>query len=83
VAPTRQRRKIAGADGLFAIDTKTNSVWGSADTPFPLPRNIALTPNGKKIYVTHSGATADKVSVYTATRDYLLGLAQPVYGIHS
>lgn len=54
-----------GTDGLFAISTRTNAVLGSTDTPFPVPHNVALIPNGRKIYVTHSGATADKVSVYT------------------
>lgn len=57
-----------GTNGLFAIDTKTNTVIGTpVDTPFPVPHNIALTPNGNKIYVTHSGGTADTVTVYTAT----------------
>lgn len=56
-----------GVDGLFAIDTRTNTVLGEpVDTPYPVPHNIALTRNGKKIYITHSGATADKVTVYTA-----------------
>ena len=53
-----------GADGLVAISTLLNTVIGIADTPFPVPHNIVLTPDGRKIYVTHSGATADKVSVY-------------------
>jgi DNA-binding beta-propeller fold protein YncE len=53
-----------GTDGLVAIDTRTNTVSGSWDTPFSVPHNIALTPNGKKIYVTHSGATADHVSIF-------------------
>ena len=57
-----------GLGGLVAIDTRRNVVIGEADTPFAVPHNIALTPNGKKIYVTHSGATADKVTVYTASR---------------
>ncbi len=57
-----------GVDGLFTIDTQTNSVTGDpVNTPFSVPHNIALTPNGNKIYVTHSGATADTVTVYTAT----------------
>ena len=34
------------------------------DAPYTVPHNIALTPNGRKIYVTHSGAANDKVSVY-------------------
>ena len=53
-----------GTDGLFAIDTRRNRVIGSSDTPFAVPHNIALTPSAKKLYVTHSGATSDKVSVY-------------------
>ena len=39
------------------------------DAPFAVPHNIALTPDGSKLYVTHSGATADKVSVYTVGAD--------------
>lgn len=59
-----------GAQGLFAIDTKLNTVIGNAvNTPFPVPHNIALTLNGRKLYVTHSGATADKVSIYDIDSD--------------
>jgi len=55
-----------GVNGIYAIDTKTNAVIGNAvDAPFPVPHNIALTLNGHKLYITHSGATANKVSVYT------------------
>lgn len=54
-----------GTDGLFAIDTATNTVIDAIDTPFAVPHNIALTPNSRKIYVTHSGGTADKVSIHT------------------
>ena len=58
-----------GMGGLVSIDTKTNEVLGlPVDTPFPVPHNIALTTRGDKIYVTHSGATADKVSIYTASK---------------
>lgn len=53
-----------GADALWVIDTSTNTVAGApVATPFPVPHNIALTPNGKKIFVTHSGPN-DKVSVF-------------------
>ena len=56
-----------GGGGLIAIDTRTNTILGEpVDTPYPVPHNIALTPNGKKIFITHSGATADKVTVYGA-----------------
>ncbi len=52
-----------GADGLYAIDLRTNTVIGAADTPYPTPHNVVAA--GKKLYVTHSGATADRVSVYS------------------
>jgi YVTN family beta-propeller protein len=55
-----------GPAGLYTIDTRTNTVIGQpTDTPYPVPHNIALTPNSHKLYVTHSGATADKVTIYT------------------
>jgi len=54
-----------GTDGLFAIDTDTNTVIGDpVDTPFAVPHNLALTTNGQRLFVTHSGATSDKVSFY-------------------
>jgi hypothetical protein len=54
---------------LFAIDTRTNSLIGDpVDTPYPVPHNIALTRNGRKLFVTHSGAAADKVTIYTVSR---------------
>lgn len=57
-----------GNSGLWAIDVRTNQVLGNVDTPYAVPHNIALTPNGKKIYVTHSGGSSNKVSVYTVSR---------------
>ena len=45
---------------------KSNTVIGTADTPYPTPHNI--TAAGNKLYVTHSGLTADKVSIYSASR---------------
>jgi len=53
-----------GTDGLFAIGTKRNKVIGSSDTPYPVPHNIALIPSSKKLYLTHSGSTSNKVTVY-------------------
>ena len=52
-----------GTDGLFAIDTKTNTVIGSANTPYTVPHNIVVIKN-KKLFLTHSGASADKVTIY-------------------
>jgi YVTN family beta-propeller protein len=60
-----------GVVGLIAIDTDTNTVLGAIDTGVPpilTPHNIALTPNGRKLYVTHSGAAANQVTVYTASK---------------
>jgi YVTN family beta-propeller protein len=54
-----------GTDGLFAIGTRNNSLIGTSNTPYAVPHNIALTPNSKKLYLTHSGGTSDKVTVYT------------------
>ena len=53
-----------GTDGVFEIDTQTNAVLDFWDTPEAVPHNITSTPNGKKLYVTHSGAFSDVVSVY-------------------
>lgn len=64
-----------GNDGLWTIDTGSNTVVGAPlDTPFTGPHNIALTPDrgvffpndrgDRKLYLTHSGATASKVTVY-------------------
>ena len=55
-----------GIDGLFAIDTRTNSVLGSSDTPFAVPHNLVVTKNDK-LFLTHSGATSDKVTIYTVS----------------
>lgn len=55
-----------GSDALFAIDTKTNTVIGSADTPYAIPHNLVVTKNDK-LFVTHSGGTSDKVTIYDVT----------------
>jgi DNA-binding beta-propeller fold protein YncE len=60
-----------GVAGLVTIDTNTNTVLGTTNTgapPIGTPHNIAVTPNGKKLYVTHSGATANTVTVYATTK---------------
>ena len=52
-----------GTDGLFVIDTRMQTVIDSVNTPFGVPHNIVATRN--KIYLTHSGGTSDKVTVWT------------------
>jgi len=58
-----------GPNGLFAIDTNKNTVIDSADTPYPVPHNIVVTKNNKKLFLTHSGGTADKVTIYDVSVD--------------
>jgi len=57
-----------GTGGLVAIDMKTNTVIGTTDTPFPVPHNIATNINGRKLYITHSGGSSNKVTVYEIIR---------------
>jgi DNA-binding beta-propeller fold protein YncE len=55
-----------GSGGLIGIDTTSDTViTPTTDTPYPVPHNIALTPDGHTIYVTHSGPTSDKVTIYS------------------
>ena len=57
-----------GAQALWTIDVQTGAVVGEpVDAPYSVPHNIALTPSGTKLYLTHSGPN-DKVTVYRATQ---------------
>ena len=56
-----------GTDGLAAIDTATQLLLGSTNTPFAVPHNVAVSDDQTKLFVTHSGATSDKVTVYDIT----------------
>lgn len=50
---------------LGVINTSSNSLVGSGTgTPFPVPHNIALNRTDDKLFLTHSGATADQLSIY-------------------
>jgi YVTN family beta-propeller protein len=53
-----------GSNGLYVIKTRNNQVIGSTNTPYAVPHNVAVTPSSKKLYLTHSGGTSDKVTVY-------------------
>jgi DNA-binding beta-propeller fold protein YncE len=58
-----------GAQALWTINTRINEVVGEpVDAPYSVPHNIALTPSGRKLYVTHSGPN-DKVTVYRVRRN--------------
>jgi YVTN family beta-propeller protein len=56
-----------GTDAVFALDAATRSIIGAADTSFPVPHNLAVSPSGRQLFVTHSGATSDKVSICSMT----------------
>ena len=56
-----------GTNGLFAIDTKTNTIIGPTDTPYAVPHNIVVTKNDK-LFLTHSGSS-DKVTIYAVSTD--------------
>jgi YVTN family beta-propeller protein len=54
-----------GVNALYTISTDTNTLVGDpVDSPYPVPHNIAIAPNRKQLFVTHSGASSDKVTVY-------------------
>lgn len=53
-----------GTNGLITIDTATNTVLDMDNTDFATPHNIALSPANDLLYVTHSGGTADQVSIF-------------------
>jgi DNA-binding beta-propeller fold protein YncE len=56
-----------GNDALWVIDTLTNSVVGDpVDSTYDVPHNIALSPDGRSIYVTHSGLNG-KVTIYAVS----------------
>ncbi|NNF65745.1 MAG: hypothetical protein HKN07_15985 [Acidimicrobiia bacterium] len=57
-----------GVDGLWAIDTKTNTVLGSVDTAYAVPHNVVTTPNNL-VFVTHSGGESDKVTIFSVSKD--------------
>lgn len=48
------------------LRTSNNNILSMPLTsPFAIPHNIAVNRSGSKIFVTHSGAAADKLSIYT------------------
>jgi DNA-binding beta-propeller fold protein YncE len=56
-----------GANALYAIDTATLTTAGPGtpdNTNFPTPHNIALSPDNLRLYLTHSGPAATKVSIF-------------------
>jgi DNA-binding beta-propeller fold protein YncE len=59
-----------GEDALWVINTRTlEIVGGPIDAPYTVPHNIVLTPNGRKLYLTHSGPN-DKVTIYATSNGH-------------
>jgi len=57
-----------GAGGIYTVDTRHDRILGGpVDTPHPVPHNIALSDDGRSLFVTHSGPEADKVTFYRLT----------------
>lgn len=52
-----------GQRAVFAVDTRNRTIEAVADTGFTTPHNVALTSDGRMLYVTHSGAN-DRVSAF-------------------
>lgn len=51
---------------LGTFDTANNMQIGSpTDTPFPTAHNLTVNASEDKLFVTHSGGTADQLSIYT------------------
>lgn len=50
---------------LATIDNQANSLLGTPlTTPFPTAHNLAVNSDDSKMFVTHSGGTNDKVTIY-------------------
>ncbi|MGE3182517.1 MAG: beta-propeller fold lactonase family protein [Phycisphaerae bacterium] len=56
-----------GTDAVFAIDTASDTVLSVVDTTFGGVHNLALSPDGTRLFVTHSGATSAQVSILDAS----------------
>jgi len=57
-----------GTSALYTIGTRRNAVAGGpVDTPYPVAHNLVAAPGGELLFVTHSGGTSDKVTVFRLT----------------
>jgi len=63
-----------GTAGLVSIDTATLTIHDSVDAPYSIPHNVITTPDQTRLYLTHSGGSNNKVSIYDVSDP-----ASPVY----
>ncbi len=52
-----------GDSAVFSLDRRLAGVRDTVDTEFATPHNLAVDERDRQLFVTHSGATADRVSV--------------------
>jgi hypothetical protein len=57
-----------GVDAIWELDRRLTEVVDVVDTPVPIPHNLTVDRD-RHAYVTHSGATADSVSVIDLDQD--------------
>lgn len=56
-----------GTDAVWELNQRLTKTRGISDTPHPTPHNLTVDRN-RQAWVTHSGATADKVSIIDLER---------------
>ncbi len=52
-----------GESAVFSLDRRLRGIHETADTEFATPHNLAVDERDRRLFVTHSGATADRVTV--------------------
>lgn len=62
-----------GTNAVSELNSRLTTVRDTVDTEFPVPHNITVD-NRRQMYVTHSGGTANTVSVIALGRD---GFGEP------
>ncbi|MFK7770693.1 MAG: T9SS type A sorting domain-containing protein [Saprospiraceae bacterium] len=54
-----------GVDATYTLDLATNTLVGSpVDAPYAAPHNYSVGSDDSKLYLTHSGGSSDKLSIY-------------------
>ncbi|MBD3161654.1 MAG: beta-propeller fold lactonase family protein [Candidatus Eisenbacteria bacterium] len=55
-----------GSEALFTIDTEDFTVVGDGvDAPYAVPHNIVTNSADTKLFLSHSGASSDKVTIFS------------------
>jgi DNA-binding beta-propeller fold protein YncE len=56
-----------GTDAVWRLDRHLGAVSAVASTAFPTPHNLAVDGPERQLFVTHSGPTANRVTVFALT----------------